>query len=436
MDEEIDNTEKGREGERFVNEIAFNSFLRYWCYPGPMDIAGDNKEICDLLIVFHTACIIVSVKNYSFKGNYERYFRSTTERAMRQILGAERNLFRDSLVLLKHPDRIEEVFDRNSIKHIYRIVVNLNPAVKVYQTSFFKKDKEFIVMDIDAWASAVVELSTLPDLLNYINERLRLTNKGPAIMLSREEMDFSQPDGEYLAKLMLEAKDNLTTISGSELDLIATYYKNGFQFPAGLLDPKFNARSLKIDGEWTKFRTSSAYEKKLELERAGGFVDEIVRELIIDKKNGENLSRLLFSMNKMHRAVLSKHFDEFYTKQKATEVGQRPYYYARMNPKMVFLYFNDDYSETDLQNRITVYLMHMSYLFNYAIEEIGLIGKSKSGDKYAFGYTTNKEVPNESELKEFEKFFANLNLRLRSEVSPSELANVPFADDPFFKSPF
>ncbi|HEV8511983.1 MAG TPA: hypothetical protein VGQ59_01835 [Cyclobacteriaceae bacterium] len=63
MDEEIDDTEKGREGERFVNEIAFNSFLRHWCYPGPMDFAGDNKEICDLLIVFRTACVIVSVKN-------------------------------------------------------------------------------------------------------------------------------------------------------------------------------------------------------------------------------------------------------------------------------------------------------------------------------------------------------------------------------------
>lgn len=45
------NTEKGQAGERFVNEIPFNSFLKYWCFPRPLDIVKDNKEICDMLIV-------------------------------------------------------------------------------------------------------------------------------------------------------------------------------------------------------------------------------------------------------------------------------------------------------------------------------------------------------------------------------------------------
>lgn len=60
--------DKGRLGEDFVNQIAFNSFLKYWCFPNPLDIAGDNKEICDLLVVFDEICMIVSVKNYEFKG--------------------------------------------------------------------------------------------------------------------------------------------------------------------------------------------------------------------------------------------------------------------------------------------------------------------------------------------------------------------------------
>ena len=66
---------KGQEGEDFVNQIAFSSFLQFWCYPGPFDITGNNKEICDLLIVFDKTCIIVSVKNYSFDDNYTRYFK-------------------------------------------------------------------------------------------------------------------------------------------------------------------------------------------------------------------------------------------------------------------------------------------------------------------------------------------------------------------------
>ena len=38
---------KGQEGEDFVNHIAYNSFLKYFCFPGPLDITGDNKEICE-----------------------------------------------------------------------------------------------------------------------------------------------------------------------------------------------------------------------------------------------------------------------------------------------------------------------------------------------------------------------------------------------------
>lgn len=42
--------QKGKEGENFVNDLAFKSFLKYWCYPNPMDENGDKKEICDLLV--------------------------------------------------------------------------------------------------------------------------------------------------------------------------------------------------------------------------------------------------------------------------------------------------------------------------------------------------------------------------------------------------
>ena len=67
---------KGEEGELAVNTIAFHTYLKYWCYPNPKDEKGTKKEICDLLILFKDTAIIVSIKNYSFKGDYEKYFRS------------------------------------------------------------------------------------------------------------------------------------------------------------------------------------------------------------------------------------------------------------------------------------------------------------------------------------------------------------------------
>src|SRR5690606_13264362 len=89
----MDPIEKGNIVEEFVNEIAFNSFLEYWCYPSPKDEYGDKKEICDLLILFGENLIIISVKNYEFKEFYSRYFRRTIDKAVKQIYGAERKLF-------------------------------------------------------------------------------------------------------------------------------------------------------------------------------------------------------------------------------------------------------------------------------------------------------------------------------------------------------
>ena len=40
----IDSKLKGDEGENFVNEIAYKSFFKYWCYPGPKYENGDKKK--------------------------------------------------------------------------------------------------------------------------------------------------------------------------------------------------------------------------------------------------------------------------------------------------------------------------------------------------------------------------------------------------------
>jgi hypothetical protein len=437
--EEIDNTEKGALGEKFVNEIAYNSFLRYWCYPGPLDIAKDNKEICDLLVVFRSICIIVSVKNYSFKGNYDRYFRSTTERAIRQIHGAEKTLWRDRPVLLLHPDRPAEMFDKTVITTVYRVVINLNTAVKIYQTNFFDRDREFIVMDSEAWQSAMTQLDTLPDFINYLNERLLLANKGDAIILPRHEFDFGLNDAQFMANFMFEMpkSGNLTVISGTELDMIATYYNNEFSFPKVLIDPKFHARTLKLDGEWDKFVNSPSYQQKLELEAQSYFVDQMVKEMIIDKRNGDKLARMLFSLNRFQRTFLAGHFNDFHAQQQKSGLRHRPYYYLKFKPNLVFLYFSDNLDKNLLQKYVDLYLLHAGYLLDYSFKEIGLIGKSHSGSTFAFGYMNDQSgKPSRETIAQHEEMFNALNLKLRSDLASNELAPIiipfgPLADSPF-----
>lgn len=104
----------GKIGEAFVNEIAFNSFLKHWCYPDPK---GNKKQIIDLLIVFKDVVIIMEVKNYEFKGAYSRYFKKTINKAVNQIYGAERKLFKiDRDIYIKHPDKKQERFPKEIIK--------------------------------------------------------------------------------------------------------------------------------------------------------------------------------------------------------------------------------------------------------------------------------------------------------------------------------
>ena len=54
---------KGESAEKAVNELAFKTFLREWCYPNPK--GKDGKEICDLLVQYDDQLIIVQVKDIS-----------------------------------------------------------------------------------------------------------------------------------------------------------------------------------------------------------------------------------------------------------------------------------------------------------------------------------------------------------------------------------
>jgi hypothetical protein len=117
---------KGKLGEDFIHQIAYNSFLKFWCYPNPKDELGDKNEICDLLILFNNIAVIFCVKNYEFKGTYNKYFKKTIDKDIRQLYGAERKLTdAKTTSYLKHPDKKIEEFKKDAISKIFRIIVHL-----------------------------------------------------------------------------------------------------------------------------------------------------------------------------------------------------------------------------------------------------------------------------------------------------------------------
>lgn len=93
----MNNHIKGEKAEKLIQSIVFDSYLKYWCYPNPKDINGNGNEICDILIVFNSSLFIIEVKDYTFSGDYFKHFRKTTDKAISQLQGAEKNYLASEL---------------------------------------------------------------------------------------------------------------------------------------------------------------------------------------------------------------------------------------------------------------------------------------------------------------------------------------------------
>ena len=172
----MDEIDKGNLGEEFVNQLTYKSYLKYWCYPGPRDEYGDRKEIVDLLILFKNICLLISVKNYEFKGKYDKYFRKTLTKATDQLYGAERKLYQSARpIFFKHPDRETEQFEPAQFVNVRRVIVNLGEEVQYYPFNTTTKGSKFVhVFDKAAFERIIGEMDTLPELVDYLEKREEL----------------------------------------------------------------------------------------------------------------------------------------------------------------------------------------------------------------------------------------------------------------------
>lgn len=280
----MESTEKGNEGEEFVNEIANRSFLEYWCYPSPKDECGDKKEICDLLILFDNNLIIISVKNYEFKDLYSRYFSRTIDKAVKQVYGAERKLLnKERDVYIKHPKREIERFPKERIENIHRIIVNLGEGVRFYPFNKATKDDKFItLLDKEAFKTIAQELDTIPDFIEYLRKREELFADKTVTILPGEEDDFSADTAkqffEYAEHNFNQEEKKSILISGTEHDILAHYLMNERSFPEYIQSKDYNDMFIQLDGNWSDFNQRKQIKAKRKLDRNSYFLDELLKE--------------------------------------------------------------------------------------------------------------------------------------------------------------
>jgi len=315
----MDSIEKGNIGEQFVNEIAFNTFIKYWCYPNPRDEDGDKKEICDLLIIFRGIAIIISVKNYEFKENYARYFRQTIDKAVKQIYGAERKLFNSNDIYIKHPEKAKERFPKEVIVKVFRIIVNLGEGVKFYPFNRKTKNDKFIsIVDKESFYTIINELDTLPDFIHYLEKREELFSDKSVTILPGEEYDFLGETSiqffEHVNENFKPDKQQSIIISGTEHDLLAHYLEHNRSFSKQIDSKKYNGMLLQIDGDWENYLSLKEVQLKKQRDKNSYFIDELVkREILSDiKPNSEEIAKELLSFNRFNRRMISNNFMQFY----------------------------------------------------------------------------------------------------------------------------
>jgi len=313
--------EKGIEGEEAVLRIASTTYFKYWCYPDPKDEIGNGKQICDLLILFQNVVIIIEVKNYEFKGNYERYFNNTLKKAISQINGAERKLFKsNSSLKIKHYIKGETSFDRNKYTKVQRLIVNLSTVPLFYPGGELSVSNSFIhIFNWFAFLKIVQELDTIVDFIQYLETREKAFNDKQLIIAQGEEDDWTLETNQEFLKYSSRFNPNekpIVIISGTELDLLADYLTNDRNFNKHILSDEYNEANIQLDNCWKEYIERVEVQRKKAEEEKSYFFDELIRKEILyyDDENRIKMATELLSLNRFERRIAGYNFHDFIDK--------------------------------------------------------------------------------------------------------------------------
>ncbi|WP_236979857.1 hypothetical protein [Membranihabitans maritimus] len=390
--------DKGTIGENFVNELAFNSFFKFWCYPNPKFENGDKKEICDLLILFNSIAIIISVKNYEFKGKHFRYFNNTIEKSVKQLHGAYRLLFGNQEVKIKHPDKELETFPKNQIKKFFLLTINLGEDVKFYPFNQVTKNDDYVtIFDKDSFQTIIKELDTIPDFIDYLEKRESLFKNKFTLILPGGEYDFPLETQKEFFQIAGENNTDFILISGTEKDLLAHFFKNKRNFPDAL-NKDSNGFYLIIDEDWKDFQKEEKVRNKLRANRASYFIDKFVQHELFVNLNPmrEKLAKTLLSFDRLTRRMISNSYFEFhdrYKDKKGLYFGRR---YGDFNGVgIVFTFYTNEMTLEMINTFNNLAIESFNLFSNYKSKSMILISSNKD-HRFKFAFVEKVEKYPES----------------------------------------
>ena len=269
---------KGKNAEKMVQRLAIKTFLTDWCYLNPR--LPDNKELCDLLVVFNEIAIIWQIKDLKLN-KLGKYSEAEVQKNLRQLSGARRQLFDlKTSVELENPYRGKEKFDPTTIKGIYLISVLLGEGEEMF--SFFEEIKNHKVHVFNKKFTQIIldELDTISDFIDYLHEKENFLEKGKSLV-----------------------------ILGGEEELLAFYLINNRNFK------RFEkADHITIEeGSWKHLQKKPEYKRKKKADKISYYWDSVINRAHEGSSNEyKKIARELARHNRVQRRFLSKIFFEAY----------------------------------------------------------------------------------------------------------------------------
>lgn len=378
---------KGEQAEEFVNSLSTQAYLKYWCYPNPIDIDGDKKEICDLLILFFDTTIIISVKNYDLKGNYERFKKKVIEKSSKQLFGAERKLFQSNRpIKISHPEKGEEIFNPDNYKNIYRITVSAGEDFENYEFIDNKEGKGSVtIFNKETFEIIIQELDTIKDLVEYLESRedLLLKNIG-------------------------------TKCNCNEKDLLSHFLMNKREFSKELTN-EFEKETKSLKNKWDSYlQNKSVFIKKLEDEKSY-FIDELIKNDVLKLPSGELLAKELMTLSRFERRIIAQNLFEIVEQNegKADFLVRRFTEYSGMG--FLFIYYPIERTQEEID--FILQKAQELYAYYHNSSRIVLLAASKGLKQWKFGLFQASELNEEIEnyLQELAKTFGWFQNEKRTE---------------------
>ena len=307
---------KGKNAENFVYELAQKSFFTDWCYQSPK--LPNDKEICDLLIIFNEVAIIWQIKDLKLDDN-NKYNEREVKKNIHQLSTACRRLFELNIPIeLENPRRGKETFDPKSIKEIHLVSALLGKGEDHYSFAEYTKRQIIHTFTREFTQMVLNELDTIDDFIEYLREKERLISLPIKII-----------------------------IQGGEQELLAYYLMNQRNF-----DQFIEANVLLIqEGLWSELNKKPEYLAKKKEDKISYLWDELINCAHSGGDNYELVARELARLNRFQRRSFSKAFFDAHVKahhQKTKNTFRR---IAKTNgTTYVFMFLDDPEPRTRRRN--------------------------------------------------------------------------------------